>query len=380
MPEPTDAAFGGLRLAGRRVLVAGGSAAVLGPLTRLLAARALVEVVAPHVVAAVRDFAERELLTWRVRDAVRADVEGAWLVVAATGREKLDAALLAAADDRAVVSTQVRDATAVSAAPPAEPAIGRVVLVGGGPGHPGLLTVRGREEVLAADVVVVDRLAPLSVLAELPAHVEVVDVSKIPRGAFTPQERINGILVEQALAGRRVVRFKGGDPFVFGRGMEEAIACREAGIDVEVVPGVTSAVAAPALAGVPVTHRGVVQGFAVVSGHAAPDDPRSTVDWGALARSGLTLVVLMGVETLPAIAAELLAAGRAADTPVASVMDAGLSSQRSVRRTLAALAAPGGAVGISAPAVTVVGDVAAFAESTEGPVGPPESGRTEQRA
>jgi len=235
------------------------------------------------------------------------------------------------------------------------------MLVGGGPGDPGLLTVRGRQAVLAADVVVVDRLAPLAILAELDPSVEVVDVAKIPRGRYTPQAQINDVLVDRAKAGKNVVRLKGGDPFVFGRGMEELVACEEAGVEVEVIPGVTSAVAGPGLAGVPVTQRGMVQGFAVVSGHAGPGDHRNTVDWAALAQSNLTLVLLMGVEKLPAIARAVLDAGREAQTPVACIMDAGLPSQRHLTSTLGEIVRDGAPAGLSAPAVTVIGDVAAFA-------------------
>ncbi|HEY0239834.1 MAG TPA: uroporphyrinogen-III C-methyltransferase [Friedmanniella sp.] len=235
---------------------------------------------------------------------------------------------------------------------------GSVVLVGGGPGDPGLITVAGLAAVRGADVVVTDRLAPLAVLAEAPAHAQVIDVAKIPRGSFTSQERINELLIEHARAGRRVVRLKGGDPFVFGRGGEEWQACAEAGLPVEVIPGVSSALAAPALAGVPLTHRTLTQGFTVVSGHLPPGDPGSTLDWGALARSGTTLVVLMGIATLPAITAELVARGLPAATPALTVTEAGLPGQRAVRGTVADIATVGEADGIRAPAVTVIGPVA----------------------
>jgi uroporphyrin-III C-methyltransferase len=234
---------------------------------------------------------------------------------------------------------------------------GAVTLVGGGPGDPGLLTRRGYERLLAADVVVVDRLAPLAALADLADNVEVIDVSKVPRGRFTPQERINDILIEQARAGRAVVRLKGGDSFVFGRGMEEALACAAAGVAVEVVPGVTSAVSVPALAGIPVTHRGLAQGFSVVSGHLPPDHPQSELDWGALAHSGTTLVILMGVHTIAAVSGELLAQGIAADTPTAAIADGGLASQRVVRSTLADAAGDFAAAAVVPPAVIVIGDV-----------------------
>jgi uroporphyrin-III C-methyltransferase / precorrin-2 dehydrogenase / sirohydrochlorin ferrochelatase len=238
---------------------------------------------------------------------------------------------------------------------------GRVILVGGGPGDPELLTLRGFQALADADVVLVDRLAPLAVLDGLREGVQIIDVSKIPHGRFTPQEEINELLVSRAREGFVVVRLKGGDSFVFGRGMEEVIACNEAGIPVEVIPGVTSAVAAPALAGIPLTHRGISQGFTVVSGHAAPDDPRSTLDWEALARGGTTLVVLMGVETLRSIASALIGAGRDGNTPLACVMDGGLPSQKVVVTTLATVVSSGPPEELRSPAVTVIGEVAAFA-------------------
>jgi uroporphyrin-III C-methyltransferase len=235
---------------------------------------------------------------------------------------------------------------------------GMVTLVGGGPGDPGLLTLRGSQALAEADVVVVDRLAPLAVLGGLREGVEVIDVSKIPHGRFTPQEEINDILVSRARQGRVVVRLKGGDSFVFGRGLEEVIACTEAGVTVEVIPGVSSAIAAPELAGIPLTHRGVSQGFAVVSGHAAPDDPRSTLDWEALARTGTTLVVLMGAETLESIVVALVAAGKDVNTPLACVMDGGLPSQKVVQSTLAMVVSSGPPTGLRPPAVIVIGAVA----------------------
>lgn len=191
---------------------------------------------------------------------------------------------------------------------------GRVVLVGGGPGDPGLMTVAGLDAVRTADVVVTDRLGPVSILDELDPGIEVIDVGKVPFGPATPQEEINRILVEHARRGRTVVRLKGGDSFLFGRGAEEHLACTAAGVPVTVIPGVTSALSIPALAGVPATHRGLSQGVSVISGHVPPDSPHSTLDYGALARSGTTLVLLMAVTTLPAITAELLAEGMPGDT------------------------------------------------------------------
>jgi uroporphyrin-III C-methyltransferase len=255
---------------------------------------------------------------------------------------------------------RVSDAGKVGGKGPSEGS-GRVTLVGGGPGDPGLLTLRGSQALADADVVVVDRLAPLAVLDGLREGVEIVDVSKIPRGRFTPQEEINDLLVSRARDGLVVVRLKGGDSFVFGRGMEEVIACAEAGVAVEVVPGVSSAIAVPELAGIPLTHRGVSQGFTVVTGHAAPDDPRSTLDWDALARTGTTLVILMGVETLVPVVAALVKAGRDLSTPLACVMDGGLPSQKVLRGTLASVVGSGPPAELRPPAVIVIGAVAAFA-------------------
>jgi uroporphyrin-III C-methyltransferase/precorrin-2 dehydrogenase/sirohydrochlorin ferrochelatase len=224
-----------------------------------------------------------------------------------------------------------------------------VALVGGGPGDPGLVTTRGRRLLAQADVVVVDRLAPRDLLDDLADDVEVIDVGKTSGHHPVPQERISALLVEHALAGSDVVRLKGGDPYVFGRGGEELEACRAHGIAVEVVPGVTSAVSVPAAVGIPVTHRGVARGFTVLTGHddvgqvpAGPDH---------------TLVLLMGVTRLAATAAALVSAGRAPSTPAAVVEDGYGPRQRVTVGTLADIAERAAAAGARAPAVTVVGDV-----------------------
>jgi uroporphyrin-III C-methyltransferase len=234
---------------------------------------------------------------------------------------------------------------------------GRVVLVGGGPGDPGLLTLRGYRAMRSADVVVTDRLGPTALLDALPEGVEVIDVGKAPRGLATPQEDINDLLVRRARAGDVVVRLKGGDPFVLGRGGEEVDACVAAGVDVEVVPGVTSAIAAATLAGVPLTRRGTAQEFAVVSGHVPPGDPRSTVDWERLAAGRGTLVLLMAVANLRAIADALVAAGRAGATPAVVVENASLPQQRIVHAALADLADAAERQRVVPPAVVVIGDV-----------------------
>ncbi|WP_344129732.1 uroporphyrinogen-III C-methyltransferase, partial [Luedemannella flava] len=234
---------------------------------------------------------------------------------------------------------------------------GTVALVGGGPGDPELITVRGRRLLLEADVVVADRLVPGLLLDELRADAELIDASKIPYGPAAAQEEINRLIVSHARSGRFVVRLKGGDPFVFGRGGEEAVACAEAGVPVLVVPGVSSSIAAPATAGIPVTHRGVAHEFTVVSGHLPPDHPQSLVEWPALARMRGTLVVLMGMRNLPAIAATLLAHGRPADTPVAVVADGTTGDQRVLRSDLTGVADAVAKAGVRPPAVVVVGHV-----------------------
>jgi histidinol-phosphate aminotransferase len=244
--------------------------------------------------------------------------------------------------------------------PPSEPPPATVTLIGGGLGTEGQITVAGLMALQCADVVVTDRLAPLGLLAHLREHVEIIDAAKNPRGTAMPQEKINQLLVEHARAGRNVARLKGGDPFVFGRGFEEIEACVAAGIAVTTIPGVTSAVAGPAAIGVPVTHRGITHGFTVVSGHLPPDHPDGLIDWAALARSGTTLVVLMGVATLPAIADALQAAGSPSDTPVAIVCDATRPQQRELRSTLGQVADEATTAHITPPAIAVIGAVAAL--------------------
>ncbi|MDG9673700.1 uroporphyrinogen-III C-methyltransferase [Micromonospora sp. DH14] len=242
---------------------------------------------------------------------------------------------------------------------------GSVAVVGGGPGPDDLITVRGQALLDAADVVVVDRLAPQGLLAGLRPDVLVLDAAKVPRGPSMAQEAINAALVSHAKAGRRVVRLKGGDPYVFGRGHEEVQACTAAGVPVTVVPGVSSALAAPALAGVPVTHRGVAHDVTVVSGHLPPGHPDSLVDWAALARARGTVVLLMAVDTIAKIASVLIEHGRAPQTPVLAVQDAGLPEQRSVSARLDEIGASAAREGIHPPAVFVVGPVVAL--PTTGP-------------
>ncbi len=231
-----------------------------------------------------------------------------------------------------------------------------VALVGAGPGDPGLLTRRGAELLARAEVIVYDRLVSPALLDLAPPDVTRVYVGKAPDRAETAQDEINALLVEHGRAGRRVVRLKGGDPFVFGRGGEEAEALAAAGVPFEVVPGVTSAIGAPAYAGIPVTHRGVSTHFTVVTGHEDPAKGRADVDWEALARAGGTLVILMGAGRIDEIARRLVDGGLAGDTPVAAVRNGTRPDQRTVRATLGTIAD----VEIAAPAAIVVGDVAAL--------------------
>ena len=228
-----------------------------------------------------------------------------------------------------------------------------VYLVGAGPGDPGLLTVRAAEVLGAADVVVHDRLAEPSLLDLAPAHAERISVGKTPQGPSTPQDEINALLVEKGKAGLTVVRLKGGDPFVFGRGGEEAAVLLAAGVAFEVVPGITSAVAVPAYAGIPVTHRGLSTSFTVVTGHSR-HSVDTDVDWEALARAGGTLVVLMGVAHKAELSARLIAAGMAPGTPVAAVRWGTRPAQHTVRTTLGEL---GGTV-LEPPVTMVIGRVA----------------------
>jgi uroporphyrin-III C-methyltransferase/precorrin-2 dehydrogenase/sirohydrochlorin ferrochelatase len=385
----------GLILTGRRVLVVGGGAVATRRIPALLDAGADVVVVSTGLTPALRGLADAGRLTWIARRFEDSDVDGAWLVHVAVDDPGAAAAVSAAAERRRVFCVRADDRHAATAWTPAvtrhgrvtvavtaggqprramavrdairallagapeatstEDRRGTVALVGGGPGDPELITVKGRRLLAAADVVVADRLAPGLLLDELRPEVEVVDASKIPYGPARAQEEINRLLVEHARAGRFVVRLKGGDPFVFGRGGEELVACARAGVPVVVVPGVTSAVAAPAAAGIPVTQRGVAHELTVISGHLAPDDPASLVDWGAVARLRGTLCVLMGLKHLDAIAATLLAHGRAPTTPVAVIQEGTTSRQRVVRATLATIATE--ADDLRPPAVMVIGDV-----------------------
>jgi uroporphyrin-III C-methyltransferase len=236
---------------------------------------------------------------------------------------------------------------------------GKVCLVGAGPGDPGLITVKGLDLLRHADVVAYDRLIPAALLDETRADCEKVDVGKLPQKHRLPQAAINALLIDRAKKGLLVVRLKGGDPFVFGRGGEEALACHEAGVPFEVVPGVTSAVAVPAYAGVPVTHRQIASAFTVFTGHEDPAKSESSIDYAALAAAARlgTLVLLMGVSHLPQITAQLIAAGISPDTPALCIESGTTPRQRVVQALLADLALRVAEAGLQPPALTVIGSV-----------------------
>ncbi|MGW6129139.1 uroporphyrinogen-III C-methyltransferase [Cellulomonas sp. NPDC055163] len=425
----------GLRLAGRRVVVAGG-----GPVAARLVQDLLVEgprvlVVAPQLCEALLDMHRWGLVEWRAGEVRAKDLDGAWLVQTATGDRSTDVAVAGWAEERRVFCVTPGDApggtartpattrlgdvlvgvVATSAGSAAEPSgasgasapsasagpadarriagvrdaiathlrqggadlrrrrapvpgQGRVVLVGGGPGAVDLLTVRARQALAEADVVVTDRLGPTAVLDELPADVEVIDVGKTPGNHAVPQHEINRVLVERAQRGELVVRLKGGDPFVYGRGGEEVLACREAGVPVTVVPGVSSAFAVPAAAGIPLTHRGTVGSVQVVNGH----DGLSRAALAGLCDASLTLVVLMGVSMLDELVATALGAGTDPATPVAIVESGTLDTQRVTRAPLDGIVAAARSAGVRAPAVIVVGAVAA--DGLLVPPPPPDDG------
>lgn len=233
---------------------------------------------------------------------------------------------------------------------------GRVYLVGAGPGDPGLMTVRGMDCLRRADVVVYDRLVNTELLAEARVDAELINAGKSPGRHGCHQEEIQEILIRRAQAGKVVVRLKGGDPFLFGRGAEELLACTEAGIPCEVVPGVTSAISVPALAGIPVTHRGVAASFVVVTGHCNGDD---RVDWQAVARVD-TVIILMGLARLGEVVSELLRQGRSPDTPAALISRGTLPDERVVTAALAEI--PERAAGVLSPALVVVGEVVRLRE------------------
>ncbi len=401
----------GLRLTGRKVVVLGGGQVAQRRLPALIAAGADVLLVSPEVTPSVEAMADAGEISWQRRPYADGDLSDAWYALIATSDDAANTAASAEAERHRVWCVRSDDADAATAWTPAtgtsegvtvavltSRARGRdprhtaairdavveglrdgtlvaphhrtrtpgVALVGGGPGDPDLITVRGRRLLVDADVVLTDHLGPRDLLAELPANVEVIDAAKLPYGRFMAQEAINNALIEHAKQGKSVVRLKGGDPFVYGRGMEEVNALAEAGIPCTVVPGISSSISVPGAAGIPVTHRGVAHEFTVVSGHIAPDDERSLVDWPALARLTGTLVILMGVGTIGKVAETLVAHGRSADTPVAVVQEGTTAGQRRVDATLATIAEAVRTHEVKSPSVIVIGDVVAVGPSPAG--------------
>ena len=397
----TSPYLAGLVLDGRRVVVVGGGGVAQRRLPKLLADGAVVELVSPEITPAIEGMLGGSL-TWTERRYRPGDLEGAWYVIAATDDPEANDAISVEAEERRIFCVRSDDRTRGTAWTPASGRHDRVsvgilgdgdhrrsaavrdavleglrtgsigarqsldkqpgvYLVGGGPGDPELITVRGRRLLAEADVVVADRLAPQQLLDELHPDVELIDATKLPRGRAAMQDEINAVLVDRGRQGKVVVRLKGGDPYVFGRGFEEALACAEAGVPWTCVPGITSAISVPAGVCIPVTHRGVTHDFTVVSGHLPPGHPESLADWPALARLSGTLVLMMAVENLPAITAELIAGGRAADTPAAAIADGTLPAQRSVVADLGTIATAMTEAGLGAPAIVVVGNVVGLA-------------------
>ncbi|AGM29688.1 putative multifunctional enzyme siroheme synthase CysG/Uroporphyrin-III C-methyltransferase-like protein [Mycobacteroides abscessus] len=392
-----DAYLVGLRLAGRKVVVVGAGSVAQRRLGLLIASGADVHVIAPHATPAVEGMASINL---QLRPYQDGDLDGAWYAIACTDDPAVNAAVVDEAERRQIFCVRAdsaRDGTAVTPASfnhdgiavgvltggqhkrsaalrsAIHEALQRglitetadvkpegVALVGGGPGDPDLITVRGRRLLAQADVVVADRLAPAELLADLGPHVEVIDAAKIPYGRAMAQQEINRVLIERAQEGKFVVRLKGGDPFVFARGYEEVLACAEAGVQVTVVPGVTSAISVPAAAGVPVTHRAVNHEFVVVSGHVAPGHPESLVNWDALAALNGTIVLLMAVERIEQFAKVLIEGGRPAHTPVLVVQHGTTDEQRVLRADLATAPERIRSQGIRPPAIIVIGPVAAY--------------------
>lgn len=377
-----------LDMAGKPVVIVGGGAVAARRARTLVEAGALVTVIAPEICSDLRDLGDS--VTFLQREYAVGDLSEAWLAHAATDSPSVNAAVAAEAaaqriwcvraDDHAAsdawtpASTTVDDVTiAVTSADPRRSMAvrssiaaqlrsgdlpvkarrahdGHVVLIGGGPGDADLITVRGRRELNKADVVVYDRLAPLELLASLDDDVELIDAGKQPDRHTLPQQEINALLVDRARAGKRVARLKGGDPFVLGRGSEEMLACIEAGVTVEVIPGVTSAISAPLAAGIPVTHRGITTGFIVMSGHEIGDLELA-------AKSDLTLVVLMGVGRLARLVEGLVAGGKASSTPIAIIERAYAPDQRVTTGTLDSIVERAATEGVANPAIIIVGDV-----------------------
>jgi uroporphyrin-III C-methyltransferase/precorrin-2 dehydrogenase/sirohydrochlorin ferrochelatase len=392
----------GLVLTDRRVVVVGGGGVAQRRLPRLLETGARIDLISPAITPTIEGLLTNPALRWIERGYVDGDLADAWYVVVATDDASVNDQVSAEAEARRIFCVRSDDRSRATAWTPASGRHGQVTigvlgggdhrrsaavrdaileelragalgardsldkqpgvyLVGGGPGDPDLITVRGRRLLAEADVVVADRLAPQQLLEELHPDVELIDAAKLPRGRAAQQEEISRILVDRAQQGKVVVRLKGGDPYVFGRGFEEAIACADAGVPWTVVPGITSAISVPAVSGIPVTHRGVTHEFTVVSGHIPPDHPDSLINWQALAQLNGTLVLLMAVENMPVIAQTLIEHGRSPETPAAAIADGTLPGQRMVSSDLAGIAAAMADAGVGAPAIIVIGEVVAVA-------------------
>lgn len=389
----------GISLTGRQVVMVGGGDVAARRIRRFLLDGAVVRVVAPQLGAATARLVADNALEWRDGIVAAADLDDAWLVHTATGDSRVDADVAALCEQRRILCINAGDGGHGSARLAAETrsgdsivgvvsdagvdpgrtrllrdaiaerlregglplrrrrptAVGHVHLVGGGPGPVDLITVRGRRLLAEADVVVTDRLGPTGVIGELSPDVEVIDVGKRPQHHPVPQHEINEILIDRARRGLRVVRLKGGDPFVYGRGGEEVAACQAAGVPVDVVPGLTSIVSVPQAAGIPVTHRGTAAALHVVNGQDAPTE----ATLAALRDPQTTTVVLMGVSALAGFTAAAREAGADADLPVAIVESGHTDAQRTTHARLATVAEVARAAGVRNPAVMVFGRVAA---------------------
>lgn len=388
----------GISLAGRRVVLAGGGSVTARRLRRLLDDGADAVVVSPQLAPETAQLVAERGVPWRAQPVTARDLAGAWLVHTATGDPRTDAevagwceaerilcvnasdgargsarmtsevragdVLVGVTSDAGVdprrsagVAGAIRELLDSGRAPlrrVRESAAGRVALVGGGPGPADLMTLRARRLLAEADVVVADRLGAVEVLDELDPAVEIIHVGKSPGHHPVPQHEINALLVAHARAGRRVVRLKGGDPFVYGRGGEEMTACLEAGVPVEVVPAPTSAVAVPQAAGIPVTHRGVASSVHIMNGQ----NGLSAASIAALREDAVTTVLLMGVQAFASLAEEALAHGVPGSRPVAFVENGHSDRQRTTRSTLARAARDAREAGVRNPAVIVIGEVA----------------------
>lgn len=388
----------GVSLSGRRVLLVGGGRVTARRLERLLDDGAAAEIVAPQLAPETAAIVAERDVPWRAQPVSRRDLDGAWLVHTATGDPRTDAevagwceaarilcvnasdgahgsarmtsqvragdVLVGVTSDAGVdprrtgrVAAAVRELLGSGRVPlrrVRDTARGRVSLVGGGPGPVDLMTVRARRLLAEADVVVADRLGAVGVLDELDPDVEVISVGKEPGHHPVPQHEINALLVQHARAGRHVVRLKGGDPFVYGRGGEEVTACLEAGVPVEVVPAPSSAIAVPQAAGIPVTHRGVASSVHIINGQSG----LTGATLAALRDDAVTTVLLMGVASFAAFAADALSRGVPAERPVAFIENGHTDRQRTTRSSLGHAAQTAARVGVRNPAVIVIGEVA----------------------